>query len=185
MKKFRIFQGNMGISPALTNFETELQAVKLSPSQAMYFKGRFPSFEEMLKRYGENRRLKLNEKYNGYIAIHRAAWKQDLVFMKGEIRQTDSGSFAVLFESEDGVKPGFFANTWMVNDAKFAFWTSILQERHMISSRIDAAYYDRRLKSKIIYAILNNTPVTLSDDECLIVLNTIPGKFHQIFKKFD
>lgn len=186
MRKLRILRDGLAISNVCPKIElgNELKAVKISFVQALHFQGHFSSFEEMLKCYGEQKRLQEGEAYDGYVAIFHACWNQSVAFLRGAIKkEKSSGHDEYKFCVQDitGSFPGIFTNIWTPNNCRFSDWIEALKLYDKVNEDTDPNALDKKLKEAIIDAAVNNSVLRLTEEEYMILLSFMADKFSQIF----
>lgn len=188
MRKLRILRDGLAVSNVSAKLGNELKAVKLSFVQALHFKGRFTSFEEMLAQYGEQKRLKENEFYDGYVAIFFGCWCQSVAYLRGTVCKKNTPAqdeYETVIQDKAGTFPGIFANIWTANSCSFSDWIDVLKLHGKLDKNTDSAAFDKKLKEEITDAAANNRPLRLTEEEYLVLLSFIPDKFSQIFVETD
>lgn len=184
MRKLRILRDGLAISRVSSRLGSELRAVKISFVQALHFQGHFTSFEEMLERYGEQKRLKEDEFYDGYLAIYYGCWNQSVAFLRGAIKRLGfpcCDEFEARAQETSGDFLGIFVNIWTPLDCRIYEWIKVLQLYGKVSETTNAKALADKLKKAIIEAAVNNSVLRLTEEEYLILLSFMADKFSQIF----
>lgn len=147
----------------------ELQAIKLSPEQAMRFsRNKVTSFFDLLKQYGERNRMRIGEYYNGYLVIFYWWGRAELVRMRGLLDLSLAGK---------GLE-NCLELVLSINDCHFAKFVETMQ----LPLEKDAAVVDKTLKDKLIKAQLSEEKTaTLDGDEEMILHQYFGTYFDKIF----
>ena len=189
MKKLRISTSNLEIRVAQMPVTSEFKAVKLSYEQAMAFDHHVTNFEELIACYGASSQLKVNEHYEGYIAVPYSWGRVDIIHLCGKVQQIDPNAakyfwneskkaslvregkcWYVQWQNTDGTTcPGKFNYVWTFNGCCFAQTIIDLQATGFLPSDIDAKETDKVLKNKLISALCGNKIVEVNDNEDLIL----------------
>lgn len=183
MKNFRINREHLNFCPASLRLGREPKIVKLSMPQALYFKERFTSFEEMLQIYGANKQLKIGENYCGYAAVFNACWQQEVVFLDGELHPADKDGCYTCLNSADKNNTGTFMKVYDFNKCDYASWIGMLQLHGKLDNKLSPDDINAKIKEKLLDSIINDGILKLTDTEYFIIFSYDYQQFCNIFQE--
>ncbi len=187
MKKLRISESQLEIRVAQMPICSEFKAIKLNYEQAMAFDHQITNFDELVARYGMASQLKINEHYEGYIAVPYPWGRVDIVHLIGAVQRINSNEakyyldadkaklvregkcWQVRYKTSDGDCPGRFNYVWTFKGCHFSSTISDLQRKKYLPSDMDADATDKLLKDKLVSALCGNKIVKVSDEEDFIL----------------
>lgn len=194
MKKLKVMVSHLEIHDASLVLGQTIQAVKLSFEQAMNFRDRFKSFEEMRDFYGSDKVLKEGEPYNGYIAV-RNPFYTEIIAMNGFLeKKTDAGLWAdyytksaveqghvycCTYQYATGPGAGKFRYVWNFGDCRFADWANKLRKLGYLNGE-EPEELSEALKEKLIKGAINDEICELTESEHH-VLKTYLGTYYKDF----
>jgi hypothetical protein len=180
-----------------------LKIVKLTPEQAVEFKGGVNSFTELLQKYGNRNILHEYEHYEGYVAVYYSDWKIDVVYMNGclekfndmasliwaqsHIREAaQAGAYyritSPMFNNVRYKSEGIFQLVWNFNFCNFEAWAKELQRDNRLEANIDPWDIDASLKEKLQKALVSEKKkLELTDEEYLVLWSYAPDYYKQFF----
>ncbi len=200
MKKIKLFSSALETRPASTIFGTEFQAVKLSFEQAMAFCSGFNSFDHMVEAYGSAKVLKLGEQYDGYVAVYYSKWQQDVIKLRGAVERFSDAealnlmpsalrdaalkkaAYKIVYHCADGTRvQGSALYVWTFGDCKFAELVHSLQKQGKMSLSIWPDILDVSLKNKLFQALTTDEPVSITEDEELVLTSYLGKAYYMQF----
>ena len=195
MKKLKVMVSHLEIRDASLVLGQSVQAVKLSLEQAMNFRDRFKSFEEMRDFYGSDKVLKEGEQYDGYIAV-RNSFCAEVVAMNGVLEKRNDAhlwqsnpdmktaiekgfAYFCTYYHEKGRCAGKFRYVWTFGDCRFDDWANKLRKLGYLNGE-DPKELSETLKEKLIKGAINDEICELTESEHH-VLKTYLGTYYKDF----
>ena len=194
--KLKVNENELTIRPASQVLGKQIRAIKISKNSMAEFRSCFSSFENMCAKYGAENILKEGERYNGYLAVYYASWKQEVVKMMGSLKLATPADLlgSLNFAAINAAKKGeywlvdYFEYVWTFGDCRFQTHIEQLQKKPEELLRLglapiqgDPKQVSEDLKKKLAESLKMSTYVDITSEEDTVLVTYLGvgyyGKF--------
>ena len=184
MRKIKVCPNLLELGGAELPYGDGLRVIKLFPEQAaLYRSDKEVTFDDLIKRYGQNRCLQAGEFYNGYAVVHYHFAHSELVRMRGILRPTSAKGWECVMPLEKGQETrGFFDKMLTIADCRFAELIKLGQDQQDDTLFcINGQKVDARLKEKLAKAFISEEHMIDVDEIEDYVLRQYFGEYYDRF----